>query len=133
VAKSRQKVDKKQESVRDKSTRIQQKKKAPRRLKTTADQVSKPLKAVSNAGKRHYNLPIPIPKNKAGEWLSKPRHLVPKFFRNAWAELRQVVWPNRKETIRMTIAVFIFAIIFGASIYGVDIILEKIFREILIN
>lgn len=57
------------------------------------------------------------------------RLLVPRYFINSWQELKQVTWPGRRETWRLTAAVFIFAIVFGVLIYGVDAALDKIFRE----
>src|SRR5690242_705926 len=48
------------------------------------------------------------------------RWLVPSYFVNSWYEVRQVAWPSRRETWRLTLAVFIFATIFGALVAGVD-------------
>lgn len=59
--------------------------------------------------------------------------LVPSYFINSWRELKQVTWPGRRETWRLTAAVFVFAIIFGIAIYGVDYALDKIFKETVIN
>jgi preprotein translocase SecE subunit len=57
---------------------------------------------------------------------------MPKFFREAWTEVRQVSWPGTRETARMTIAVIIFAMIFGGLIAIVDYGLDIIFRRILL-
>ncbi|MBI4034729.1 preprotein translocase subunit SecE [Candidatus Saccharibacteria bacterium] len=57
------------------------------------------------------------------------RWLAPRYFVNAWREVRQVTWPNRRETWRLTLAVFVFATIFGFAIFGVDKVLERIFKE----
>jgi preprotein translocase SecE subunit len=59
--------------------------------------------------------------------------LVPKYFVNSWRELRQVVWPNRRETWRLTLAVFIFAIIFGALVAGVDKALDELFKKLVLK
>ena len=44
------------------------------------------------------------------------------FFRDVLAELRKVVWPTRRDTIRYTITVILFslavAFILGAADYG---------------
>lgn len=61
------------------------------------------------------------------------RLIVPRYFINSWRELRQVTWPGRKETWRLTAAVFVFAICFGVAIYGVDYALDKIFKETVIE
>lgn len=59
--------------------------------------------------------------------------IFPVYFRNSWKELRQVTWPNWNESRRLTSAVLIFAIIFGAIIAAVDYGLDKAFRDILLK
>jgi preprotein translocase subunit SecE len=61
------------------------------------------------------------------------RWLVPKFLREAWREVRQVTWPGKKETARLTLAVFIFSIIFGAFVAAVDYGLDKLFKEVILK
>ncbi len=61
------------------------------------------------------------------------RILIPRYIRNSFKELRVVVWPNRKETTQLTIAVFAFAIIFGVLITITDYGLDKIFKKILLK
>jgi len=52
---------------------------------------------------------------------------------NAWREVRQVTWPSRRETWRLTGAVFIFAIVFGALVYGVDTGLDALFKKVILK
>ncbi|HUC90167.1 MAG TPA: preprotein translocase subunit SecE [Patescibacteria group bacterium] len=59
--------------------------------------------------------------------------LVPPYFRNSWKELRQVTWPNRRESWQLTSAVMIFAIIFGVLIAVVDYGLDKLFKQVLLK
>lgn len=61
------------------------------------------------------------------------RWLVPIYFVNSWHELRHVSWPNRRETWRLTIAVFIFAIVFGSLVAGVDWILDQVFKKVILK
>lgn len=61
------------------------------------------------------------------------RFLVPRYFINSWREVRQVVWPNRKETWRLTLAVFVFATVFGALVAGVDKGLDEIFKHVVLK
>lgn len=72
---------------------------------------------------------------------TKPMRVIGRFFKkvllinyfaSAWREVRQVTWPNRKETANLTIAVFIFAIGFGILIAIIDFGLDKLFREVLL-
>ena len=59
--------------------------------------------------------------------------LLPTYFRNSWRELKQVAWPSWRESRRLTFAVIVFAIIFGLSIAGVDYVIDKIFRQLLLK
>lgn len=59
--------------------------------------------------------------------------LVPPYFRNSWKELRQVTWPGRKESLQLTLAVLVFAAIFGALVTAVDFGLDKVFKQVLLN
>lgn len=59
--------------------------------------------------------------------------LWPTYFRESWKELRQVTWPNRRETWQLTLAVIIFAIIFGLLVAAVDYGLDKVFRKLILE
>lgn len=59
--------------------------------------------------------------------------LVPRYFVNSWRELRQVQWPSRRETWRLTLAVFVFAIVFGALVAGVDKGLDELFKKVILK
>lgn len=56
-----------------------------------------------------------------------------RYFRDSWRELRQVTWPGRKETFQLTMAVFLFAVIFGLMVALTDYGLDKIFRKVLLR
>ncbi len=56
-----------------------------------------------------------------------------KYFKEAWGELREVTWPDRRETRQLFFAVIAFAIVFGALVSTVDYGLDKIFRKILLQ
>ena len=59
--------------------------------------------------------------------------LVPRYFINAWRELRQVTWPGRRESWRLTGAVFIFAAVFGTVVYFVDKGLDELFKKVILK
>lgn len=59
--------------------------------------------------------------------------LLPRYVRNSFRELKQVTWPNRHETWRLTFAVLAFSVVFGVLIAAVDFGLDKLFREVLIK
>ena len=53
------------------------------------------------------------------------------YFRGAFRELRQVRWPNRKETWKMTLSVIVYVVILAAAIMLLDALLSLIFKQIL--
>ncbi len=121
---------KKTTSVRETAEKQRAKEAKPRKLKQTASGATKPVRTALHFGKREYY--IPLPNNKVGRFLNKKRRFVPKYFRESWAELRQVTWPDRKTTIKLTIAVFVFSAIFMIMISVVDYGLTKLFRNIIL-
>lgn len=122
------KQTKKTETLRERAERASSGQPKVRRLKSTAQRVGAPLAAARRAGQREFYLPMP--NNKLGQFLNKRRRATPKFFREAWAEMRQVEWPTAKETVRLTFAVFIFSLLFGIAVALVDYGLDKVFRKV---
>jgi preprotein translocase SecE subunit len=110
--------------------------------KNKSDQASKPRRirrATTNVGAflsrtRLTRNPIVKLLARVGRYLKKIlRWLVPNYFINSWREVRLVTWPSRRETWRLTVAVFIFAAIFGAMVAGVDKVLDIIFKKVVLK
>lgn len=101
------------------------------RIRKTAGKLSSPIKSIRRTGKKEYHLPLPD--NRIGAVLSKRARLTPKFISEAWNEIRLVTWPNARETWRLTIAVFVFAVVFAAIVGVLDFGLDKLFREVIIK
>jgi len=120
------------ESVRQRIDKQSNPKKR-RQIKTTVSKISSPIKSVLRFLTKEYSLPLKTPDNKFGRMLSKNRRVIPKFFKDAWNELKLVSWPTKKETTRLTTAVFVFASLFGIAIWLVDLGLDNIFRKVLIK
>jgi preprotein translocase SecE subunit len=59
--------------------------------------------------------------------------LVPRYFRNAFKELRQVTWTTRRQTWKLTFAVLVFAIIFGFLVTVTDYGLDKVIKRIVLR
>jgi preprotein translocase SecE subunit len=59
--------------------------------------------------------------------------LFPRYFRNAFKELRQVTWPNFRQTWKLTFSVLIFAIIFGTLVTLTDYGLDKVIKRIVLR
>ena len=103
----------------------------PRRLTRAGSTAARPLKAAVRTGKREYYLPLPD--NKVGRFLNKRRHYMPSYFRGAWQEVRQVKWPARRETAKLTVAVFMFAAFFMMLITIADYGLDKVFKQLILK
>ncbi len=119
------------ETVREKATKQASKAQKPRRVKRIVSGATRPLSRINSFRKKEYYLPLPD--NRLGRFLNKRRHIVPMYFRNAFKELKDVNWPNRRQTLQLTIAVFIFAFVFGVLISLADYGLDKIFKQILLK
>lgn len=101
-----------------------------RRLKSANSVVKRPFNKVRDLLRKEYH-PIKLPDNKTGKVLTKKRSLIPAYLRDSWGEIKKVTWPNRRETIRLTIAVFIFSAIFATFVASLDFVLDKIFRRLI--
>jgi len=129
---------KKTETVRERAVRTGGQPVKERRLKKTVRKAGTPFKAIGRMLAKIFKpfafLLIPFktkPARFVGRVLSSI--LLFKFFREAWAELRMVRWPNARETVRLTMAVFIFSIMFGVLVAITDYGLDKIFRKVFIE
>jgi preprotein translocase SecE subunit len=121
------------ETFRERAVKAATENEAPKRsLKQAGGKVATPIaRPVSRAASKLWNF-------KPLKLLHKPLRLIgrivfPVYFRQSFRELRLVKWPDWLESRRLTIAVLIFAIIFGALIAGVDYGLDKAFRSILLK
>ena len=54
-----------------------------------------------------------------------------RYFKGAWAELRQVRWPDRKNTWAMTGALIAFTLFFIVVILFLDFLFSELFKLIL--
>ena len=103
-----------------------------KRIRKHASKVAEPVKKVSGFGRRIGR--FLVPNNRFGRILRKiGRILWPKYFTDAWHEIKLVTWPNRRETVRLTFAVFVFALVFGVTVAALDYGLDKLFREVIVE
>jgi len=75
---------------------------------------------------------LPVKKDAAppaakGETVEKLR----KFMRGAWAELKKVTWPNRRQLIAYTGVVFVSVVFIGVLIWIADSLLSRILGAII--
>jgi preprotein translocase SecE subunit len=118
-------------TMREKAEKVQAKAGKQSRLRKIRV-IGVPVKLAAKAGMKEYH-PIKLPDNRLGRFLRKRVRFMPKYFIESWRELRLVTWPSNRQTMRLVIAVFLFATIFGALIGVTDSLLENIFRRIIVQ
>ena len=59
--------------------------------------------------------------------------LIPRFFPEAWTELKLVTWPTKKQAARLTGAVLIFATFFAIFVQLLDLVFNKLVKEIFLK
>ena len=55
------------------------------------------------------------------------------FGRDAWREVKKVVWPTRKETMQMTAYVFAFVVVMALFLWLTDKMLEWAFYDLILG
>jgi preprotein translocase subunit SecE len=55
------------------------------------------------------------------------------FGREAWREVRKVVWPERKEATQITLYVFAFVFIMALFLWATDKTLEWVFYDLILG
>lgn len=63
--------------------------------------------------------------------LFRPFAAIGRYIKNSWQEMRQVRWPNRKYTWKMTIAMLVYCVIFLAFIVLLDLLFSLLFNNLL--
>lgn len=94
-------------------------------------------KAEVKAEKVEKSAPKPAKAQKTSEEkkkifiLARPFVALGRYLRDSWREIRQVRWPGRKATWKMTFAVFIYCAIFMVFILVLDALFTFIFNLLL--
>ena len=126
----RSSVSKKTQTVRER--REAQASNKPKRIRGAAGKIKTPLEKTKKLSSKEVHV-IPLPDNKVGRFLGKKGRLSPKFLREAFAEVKLVTWPDRKNTVKLTLAVFIFAIIFAGIVGLLDWGLGELFKKFVVE
>jgi preprotein translocase subunit SecE len=64
---------------------------------------------------------------------SEPGKELVAFGRDAWREVRKVVWPSRKEATQMTLYVFAFVVVMALFLWLTDKTLEWVFYDLILG
>jgi preprotein translocase subunit SecE len=66
-------------------------------------------------------------------WTSEPGKALLAFGRDAWREVKKVVWPARKEAVQMTAYVFVFVLVMAVFLWLTDKTLEWLFYDLILG
>jgi preprotein translocase SecE subunit len=117
-----------------KITRIKAKDDGP---KTREDKPEEITRKVSVKAKDSESKKTKIAKKEKAKEVKKAEKASAKkekkvgYFRGAFQEIRQVRWPNRKETWKMTLSVIVYVVILAVAIILLDVLLQFIFKQLL--
>lgn len=119
------------ETFRERAVKASEQEAQPKRSHKLRNAAGRPVRPVVGGAKR-------VGQNKVFRAITSPirligRVLFPKYFRNSYRELKQVKWPNRRESRQLTFAVLMFSLAFGVVVALVDYGLDKLFREVLLK
>ena len=64
---------------------------------------------------------------------SEPGRQLVAFGRDAWREVKKVVWPTRKEALQMTAYVFVFVVVMALFLWLTDKTLEWVFYDLILG
>jgi preprotein translocase subunit SecE len=65
--------------------------------------------------------------------ISEPGKQFVAFARDAWREVKKVVWPTRKETLQMTAYVFAFVVVMALFLWLTDKTLEWVLYDLVLG
>jgi preprotein translocase SecE subunit len=95
------------------------------------------IKASSKATKPKAKQPKAAPRKPKGKLakffraIFKPFVALGRYVKLSWRELRQVRWPNRRQTWKMAISVVIYTAVFAAFIMLFDLLFTLLFNNVL--
>lgn len=64
-------------------------------------------------------------------FITTPFRAIGRYFRNSFRELRQVRWPNRATTWKITFSVILYVVIIAIAIMLLDVLLTFLFDKLL--
>ena len=66
-------------------------------------------------------------------WFTEPGQRFFAFSKEAWTEAKKVAWPNRKETVQTTGAVFAFVVLMAIFLWLTDKSLEWVLYDVVLG
>lgn len=92
--------------------------------------ISKPPKS-SRIAKFFHTRPVLIITFPLRFLIFRPLSRLFRYVKASWGELRQVHWPSRKATWKMTVVVIIYTLLFMVFILAVDYLMTLLFNQLL--
>lgn len=117
-----------------KAARPVQKGKPAKASKVKAPKLSRAEKKAARASKKLDKKANGKQRKPAPKWLrtlAKPFAATGRYFKLSWVELKQVRWPNRRTTWKLTFMVIAYCIIFAVLIMLLDALFQFIFNRAL--
>ncbi|MDU0810185.1 MAG: preprotein translocase subunit SecE [Burkholderia sp.] len=65
--------------------------------------------------------------------MSKPGKNLIAFAQNSYREVNKVIWPTRKETLQITLVVFIFVLVIAIYIWACDKLIEWVIFSVILG
>ena len=124
--KDNKKTRKQTESVRDRAEKAIAGASKPKNKEVTSEKDSRTKKLKLLKKKQKSDKP-------KKEKKTRRFHIVPRFIKEAFKEIRLVTWPDARTTFRLTTAVIIFATVFSIMVSLVDYGFGKIFKKVFLN
>ncbi|MFQ6015886.1 MAG: preprotein translocase subunit SecE [Anaerolineae bacterium] len=62
---------------------------------------------------------------------ARKENTITRYFRETNSELKKVVWPNRQETLNLTVIVIAVTLVMSASLGLMDFIFSRLFELII--
>lgn len=112
------------ETVRERSEKERQKKLTKSQGSKLKSKLHGPFSRLGKSSKKQ-------PKSEAPK--KRHFHLMPKYIRESWGELRKVTWPTKNLALRLTGAVVIFSIVFAIFVQITDLIFNKLIKIIILE
>jgi preprotein translocase SecE subunit len=124
------KAPKATETIRERANKTQTAPKQPKKHPVRS-KIYRPLSVLHRVAKKEYT-PVKLPQShRWGRILGKRLNLIPTKLVNAARELREVNWPSRKDTVKLTSAVLVFALVFAVFVQIFGYGFEKLMKFIL--
>ncbi|MDR0591503.1 MAG: preprotein translocase subunit SecE [Candidatus Nomurabacteria bacterium] len=90
------------------------------------------VKVIKDTSKKERKESKPVAKSGGfARTFFRPLTATGRYIKLSWAELRQVRWPNRRTTWKLTLSVIVYCVIFATLIMLLDMLFQFIFNKAL--